>query len=231
MNRGDTMEIKELIPGTEVYFQYDEKCIKGVFKDLQRTNAGNLVKSRNRLIQIINKKGKETIINVSRNTKFFTTEDEVIEYKNKIEEEQEAQKKIEQEKYLQYINSIKEKLDKIENINHLHIMEDVDIEEIEGYLELFWDGYGFILEDGTEIEMAQFECKCILHSSTNLEGIDIYKINNGNFFKCFDCGELLVNRNDLIEKYDLMYDINEQVLFPKKWTEDKIIEWLRKNTK
>jgi hypothetical protein len=58
------------------------------------------------------------------------------------------------------------------------------------------------------------------------EGTNIYKIDN-NLYKCFDCGTLLINKDDLIKEYSDEI-IDDNILFPKNWSEVKIIQWVKR---
>lgn len=222
------MQITNLIPDTEVYFEYNGKVRKGVYKETQRTNSGKLVKSRNKLIEIINKDGNTSILIVSRDTKFYNSKESLMKYKEKLLIEYKKREELLIKQYNEELDKIKDSLSKLENINQLPIYNKAEDFINECYTAVFDNEPSFSLQDGTKIKMTKLEYQCILHDLSQCEGYYIYKINN-NLFMCFDCGELLAERQDLIDKYrreDNFGDI--KYLFPKKWSEDRIIDWIKR---
>ena len=123
------------------------------------------------------------------------------------------------------------------NINNLPTMIDIynKIEDIceseEGLnedeenedLAANWNGT-IIIKDGTEVELVEYIGKCILHDFRDFEGERLYKIDD-NLFLCADCLTLCKKQSNLVAKY---YDYSsDKWVFPKKWDENKIINWIK----
>lgn len=222
------MEVNNLVPDSEVYFGYNEKITKGIFKGIQKTSTGKPVKGKNRLIEIINKRGNSSIIIIPKEVKLFNTEEELLEYQEQLELEDKKRLENIENQYLQEVEEIKNQLNEIDNINQLKLGEELSSEENEYYYDLFADDYTFTLKDGTNVRMSK-NYKCILHNAKFCEGVDVYEIEDGEFFKCFDCGSILVGVSELINKNNITGEFRESYLFPKNWGEDKIVDWLMRH--
>lgn len=220
------MEITSLMPNTEVYFEHEGNIKMGIFKAIQKTNKGKLVKNRNRIIEIINKKGNVSTIIISKEIKLFNSRESLIEYKEDLLIENKKKQELLQKEYNEKLNKIKDSLFKIENINQLPIYNDCNEYIWEYYAELFDNEFSFSLQDGTKVKMTKYEYQCILHDLSQCEEADIYKIDD-ELFMCFDCGTLLVNRDDLVGKYNDEI-VDERYLFPKQWSESRTIEWIKR---
>lgn len=101
--------------------------------------------------------------------------------------------------------------------------EELDEDEEKEHLAANWNGT-IIIKDDTEIELVEYIGKCILHDFRDFEGERLYKIDD-NLFLCADCLTLCKKQPNLVAQY---YDYSsDKWAFPKKWDENKIINWIK----
>lgn len=125
------------------------------------------------------------------------------------------------------------------NINNLPTIIDIykkiediceneeELDEEKEELVANWDGT-IIIKDGTQVELVEYIGKCILHDFRDVEGEKLYKIDD-NLFLCADCLILCKRQPKLVAEY-YAYSSDKWV-FPKKWDESKIINWIKNQDK
>lgn len=137
------------------------------------------------------------------------------------------------------MNKFKDIISQSSNINNLPSISDIcDIlqdtmneEQYEEEMEELnenWNGAIIVLQDGTEVQLLEYDYKCILHNFKDFDGDRLYKISE-NIYMCADCLTVCIPHDNLVEEYYENY--SDKLVFPKSWTEYGVINWLRKQNK
>ncbi|MGH4139686.1 hypothetical protein [Clostridium sp.] len=124
------------------------------------------------------------------------------------------------------INSLPTMIDIYKKIEEIcESQEGLDEDKEKEVLASNWNGT-ITIKDGTEIELVEYIGKCILHDFRDYDGEKLYKIDD-NLFLCADCLTLCKKQPNLVaQHYDYDYSMDKWV-FPKKWDENKIINWIK----
>lgn len=124
------------------------------------------------------------------------------------------------------VEEFKNKLNDIISIQDLPIAESIEENIMVEVKDLFSKGYSFVLKDGCNVKMSEDYYICAQEGG--VKNSQIYKINSkyNTIFKCFTCGSLVSLRSDLMEKYDPDNIITKKILFPMRWKEQEMIEYI-----
>lgn len=237
---------KDLVEGVNVYFLHNREIKNGIYKGLQRTARGKIVKNKNKLVERINKKGKTFNLIVYGGTKFFLSEESLKEWikqekellKERIKKEEERLKIEEEETRIEQQNEYKQLIDflsKSENANNLPMIEDVwnfMLEKFDSTDVLYLNSpINFDLKDGTNCTLTNYDGRCILHPYNSPDDF-IYYIDN--LIMCASCLTRLQERPDILKQYKVFYnqeygiDETQNILLPKNWTDNGIHSWCKK---